>query len=76
MPEFKSITKLPPKKSEALYLVAVITESGRKVVASALCNYEKKRDKYFWEIQHTEIDIERGKIVAWAKMPKFPKEFE
>ena len=72
--EFKSIKELPPQKKEKLYLVAIITASGKKVVASALCDYEEKRDKYFWEIQHTFFDVSEGKIIGWAEMPKFPKE--
>ena len=72
--QFKSINELPPKKKNKLYLVAVITESGKKVVVTALCEYEKQRDKYFWEIQHTFYDIIAGKIVGWAEIPKFPKE--
>lgn len=65
----------PPKKTETLYQVAVITKSGKKKVVTALCNYEKKRDKFFWQIQHTEFDILDGSIVAYSPMPKFPVKF-
>lgn len=72
--EWRSIEVLPPKKKECLYLVAIVTEKGFKRVATALCEYDKKRDKFFWEIQHTFYDISRGLIVAWAELPPFPKE--
>ena len=65
----------PPKKAKTLYQVAVITKSGKKKVVTALCIYEKKRDKFFWLIQHTEVDITDGSIVAYSPMPKFPVKF-
>lgn len=72
--EWKSIEILPPKKKEVLYLVAIVSSSGKKCVATALCDYDKKQDKFFWEIQHTECEVYGGTIRAWTELPAYPKE--
>lgn len=73
MTVWHSITENPPKVEEALYLVAIVTESTRKVVATAICEYD--RGKYFWEVQHNEFEIHDGKITAWTEMPEYPEGF-
>ena len=70
-PDWKSINENPPEVDEALYMVAVVTESGKRVVVTALCNFEN--GKYFWEIEHNEFEIHDGKIIKWAEMPPFPE---
>ena len=73
--EWISIGVEPEKKSCVLYQVALITTSGKRKVATALCSYEKKRDKFYWEIQHSEYDVYHGTILAYAKLPGFPIQF-
>lgn len=73
--EWISIVVEPKKKSCVLYQVAIITTSGKRKVATALCSYEKKRNKFFWEIQHTENDVYHGSILAYAELPGFPMQF-
>jgi len=73
MTGWHSITENPPKVDEALYQVAIVTESGKKLTATALVGYEKGR--YFWEVQHTDCEIYHGKITAWAEMPEYPEGF-
>lgn len=73
MTGWHSITENPPKVDEALYLVAIVTESGKKLTATALVGYEN--GKYFWEIQHLDIETHDGKITAWAEMPEYPEGF-
>ena len=73
MTGWKSITENPPKVDEALYLVAIVTESGKKLTATALVGYEN--GKYFWEVQHVDCEIYYGKITAWAEMPEYPEGF-
>lgn len=73
MIEWHNITENPPKVAEVLYLVAIVNESGNKLTATALVNYEN--GKYFWEVQHTDCEIYHGKITAWAEMPEYPEGF-
>lgn len=73
--EWISLGVEPEKKSCVLYQVAIITTSGKRKVATALCSYDKKRNKFFWDIQHTEYDVHHGTILAYAKLPGFPMQF-
>lgn len=65
-------TELPKPQEEKLYLVAVETTDGRKVVATATVSYWK--NKHYVDIQHSEIAVHQGKVVAWAEMPEYPAE--
>ena len=60
--------KRPAK--DGLYEVAVVSESGRKIVCSA--EYERSNGKDYWEIMSYEFDVLHGRILFWREMPDFP----
>lgn len=55
---------------DGIYLVAVVSESGEKIVCSA--QYERENGKDFWEILSYEYDVHNGRILFWHDMPGFP----
>ena len=55
---------------DGIYLVAVVSESGKKLVCSG--EYENEGGRDFWEILSYEFDVHHGRILFWHEMPEFP----
>lgn len=71
--EWHDISESPNYELERLYLVAVITPSGDKIVTTAFHEYDEGKD--WWAVQYATVDLSGCVIHKWAEMPEFPDVF-